>query len=270
MTQIWEDNDQYTCISHGHTSSCIWLFFMWACVGVWPLCYTTLFMQIDEDIDQEDKPPPLPHMHIRLKGPLQRLPPLPFLLLLLRPHMHQIHIHLKRPLQPSPPLPFPLSILPPHVSLTSCTRRILGLDTEFVTIFDGRLNKKGNLSGRHKVGHLAIATIDSDDDTSCTVLFNKVIQPTLREGEWVDYQTELSGITKEAYHNCIPYVHAIEEVRELLRDAIVVGHNVINDFRALDLSIYSPAHCVFDTWNNESLNALVPSEANKLHSKLLF
>ena len=48
----------------------------------------------------------------------------------------------------------------------------------------------------------------------------------------------------------------------------MVGHNVISDFRALDLSIYSPAHCVFDTATNESLNALVPSEAHKLQSKL--
>ena len=111
-------------------------------------------------------------------------------------------------------------------------------------------------------------TIDSDDDTSYTVLYNKIIRPTVREGEWVELQTGWSGITKEAYRNGIPYKQAIEEVRELLRDAIVVGHNVISDFRALDLSIYSPAHCVFDTATNESLNALVPSEAHKLLLKL--
>lgn len=111
-------------------------------------------------------------------------------------------------------------------------------------------------------------TIDSDDDTSYTVLFDKVIKPSLREGEWVQLQTKRSGITKGAYHNGIPYEQAIEEVRELLRDAIVVGHNVTSDFHALDLSIYSPAHCVFDTGNNETLNALVPPEAHKSQSKL--
>ena len=111
-------------------------------------------------------------------------------------------------------------------------------------------------------------TIDSDDDTSCTILFNKIIRPTVREGEWVELDTRRTGITDEAYRNGIPYEEAIEEVRELLRDAIVVGHNVLCDFRALGLSIYSPAHCVFDTASNERLNALVPSEAHKPQSKL--
>ena len=94
--------------------------------------------------------------------------------------------------------------------------------------------------------------------TPHTVLYNKIIRPTVREGEWVDLQTGQSGITKGAYRNGIPYEQAIEKVRELLRDAIVVSHNVISDFHVLDLSIYSLAHCVFDTATNESLNALCP------------
>ena len=34
--------------------------------------------------------------------------------------------------------------------------------------------------------------VDSDDDTSCTVLFNKIIRPTIREGEWVELDTRRS------------------------------------------------------------------------------
>ena len=84
--------------------------------------------------------------------------------------------------------------------------------------------------------------IDSDNDTSCTVLYNKIIRPTIQEGEWVELETRLSGITKEDYHNGIPYEEAIVEV---------VGHNVLSDFHALDLSIYSSAHCIFDTHSKQ-------------------
>ena len=51
------------------------------------------------------------------------------------------------------------------------------------------------------------------------------------------------GLKYAEYSNGIPYEEAIE-VGELLRDAIVVGHNVLSDFLALGLSIQTPAHCL--------------------------
>ena len=86
--------------------------------------------------------------------------------------------------------------------------------------------------------------------------------------EWYDLQTNRSGITEEEeYRNGIPYEVAILEVKDLLRDAIVVGHDIKHDFRALDLPMYPTAHRVFDTATNASLNALVPSERGKQLSK---
>ena len=37
----------------------------------------------------------------------------------------------------------------------------------------------------------------------------RIIRPTIWEGEWVELETRLSGITQEDYHNGIPYEEAI-------------------------------------------------------------
>ena len=115
------------------------------------------------------------------------------------------------------------------------------------------------------MGQLVIVTTDRDDDFSCTVLYNKVIKPRVRDGEWVDIDVKRSGITWEDYHSGVPYEEAISDSKELLKDAIVVGHNIKCDFNALELS---NAHCVYDTATNASLNDLVPSERGKAQSKL--
>ena len=50
------------------------------------------------------------------------------------------------------------------------------------------------------------------------------------------------------------------EVKHLLKDAIVVGHNIQSDERALCFQINWVAHRVYDTATNTTLNDLVPSE----------
>ena len=58
------------------------------------------------------------------------------------------------------------------------------------------------------------------------------------------------------------------EVKSLLKDAIVVGHDIRNDERALCFCLDSVAHRVIDTATNPTLNDLVPSEKGKIKSKL--
>ena len=72
----------------------------------------------------------------------------------------------------------------------------------------------------------------------------------------------------EYHRNGIPYDEAIVEVKELLRDAIVVGHDIASDEKALCFNIGSVAHCVYDTATNASLNSLVTTESGKPKSKL--
>jgi DNA polymerase III epsilon subunit-like protein len=106
------------------------------------------------------------------------------------------------------------------------------------------------------------------NNNACTVLYNKVIKHRLQDGQRIDHATARSGITEADYHNGIPYEEAIVEVKDILKDAIVVGHNIRCDFRALQLPMYPTVHCVYDTATNVSLNALVPSERGKPQSKL--
>ena len=119
------------------------------------------------------------------------------------------------------------------------------------------------------MGHLAIVTMD--EENKCKVLFNKVIQPKLERGEYINANTKYSGITREQYNNGIPYDVAMEEIKDILRDAIVVGHDIIHDIKALGLTrsnFTSMVHCVCDTGKNTKLSDLVPSEKGKPTSKL--
>ena len=54
----------------------------------------------------------------------------------------------------------------------------------------------------------------------------------------------------------------------MLKDAIVVGHNIESDERALCFQINQVAHRVYDTATNTRLNDLVPSERGNVNSKL--
>jgi DNA polymerase III epsilon subunit-like protein len=62
------------------------------------------------------------------------------------------------------------------------------------------------------------------------LLYNKVIKHRLQDGQWIDYATDRSGITEADYHNGIPYEEVIVEVKDILKDAIVAGHNTRCDF----------------------------------------
>ena len=76
------------------------------------------------------------------------------------------------------------------------------------------------------------------------MLYNKVIKHRLQDGQWIDLATDRLGITEADYHNSIPYEEAIVEIKGILKDAIVVGHNIRCDFRALQLSMYPTALCL--------------------------
>ena len=45
--------------------------------------------------------------------------------------------------------------------------------------------------------------------------------------ERVDVNTKYSGITREEYDNSIKYDEAIVDIKDLLKDAIVVGHDIM-------------------------------------------
>ncbi|NXI34394.1 AEN nuclease, partial [Galbula dea] len=62
------------------------------------------------------------------------------------------------------------------------------------------------------------------------VIYDKYIQPELPV---VDYRTHWSGITKKHMKKAIPFKAAQAEILKILKDKIVVGHAIHNDFQAL-------------------------------------
>ncbi|NXK55667.1 AEN nuclease, partial [Chauna torquata] len=80
---------------------------------------------------------------------------------------------------------------------------------------------------RGRLSELARCTVVSYEGD---VIYDKYVQPEL---PIVDYRTRWSGITKQHMKNAIPFRAAQAEILKILKDKIVVGHAIHNDFQAL-------------------------------------
>ncbi|NXW03076.1 AEN nuclease, partial [Fregetta grallaria] len=91
------------------------------------------------------------------------------------------------------------------------------------------------------------------------VIYDKYVQPEL---PIVDYRTRWSGITKQHMKSAIPFKAAQAEILKILKDKIVVGHAIHNDFQAL--KYFHPKDRTRDTSRIPVLNqrAGLPVRAN--------
>ncbi len=65
------------------------------------------------------------------------------------------------------------------------------------------------------------------------VIYDKMVKPMAKI---VDYLTPITGFTKNSFTNAIDHRVCAREVDSILRDRIVVGHGLINDFKVLMFS----------------------------------
>ncbi|XP_056203449.1 apoptosis-enhancing nuclease isoform X1 [Falco biarmicus] len=81
------------------------------------------------------------------------------------------------------------------------------------------------------------------------VIYDKYVRPEL---PIVDYRTRWSGITKQHMKSAIPFKTAQAEILKILKDKIVVGHAIHNDFQAL--KYFHPKDRTRDTSQSPVLN----------------
>uniref|UniRef100_A0A8C9MS62 Apoptosis enhancing nuclease n=1 Tax=Serinus canaria TaxID=9135 RepID=A0A8C9MS62_SERCA len=91
------------------------------------------------------------------------------------------------------------------------------------------------------------------------VIYDKYVRPEL---PIMDYRTRWSGITKQHMKNAIPFKAAQAEILKILKDKIVVGHAIHNDFQAL--KYFHPKDRTRDTSQSPALKkrAGLPVRAN--------
>ncbi|NXA47319.1 AEN nuclease, partial [Nothocercus julius] len=109
---------------------------------------------------------------------------------------------------------------------------------------------------RGKLSELARCTVVNYEGD---VVYDKYVRPEL---PIVDYRTRWSGVTKRHMKSAIPFRAAQAEILKILKDKIVVGHAIHNDFQAL--KYFHPKDRTRDTSRIPLLNqkAGIPVKAN--------
>lgn len=127
---------------------------------------------------------------------------------------------------------------------------VIGLDCEMVGT---GLKGKNSALGRCSI-------VDYD----CEVIYDSYVKP---DNPITDYRTRWSGIRPRHIKDAKPFAQAFKEIKTILSNKIVVGHDVENDFKAIKID--HPLHLVRDT---SHLNVLQTDDKPSLRklAKVLF
>ncbi|KAL0212525.1 hypothetical protein RCL1_006151 [Eukaryota sp. TZLM3-RCL] len=117
---------------------------------------------------------------------------------------------------------------PSDPSLPIRLTRCLALDCEMVGVGQG--------GHRSALAHVVIVNEFMEPVYSYHVLPKEHI---------TDYRTQWSGVTEKDLTNAISFEQCQQQVAEIIKDRIIVGHDVAHDFRSLGLS--HPRHLIRDT-----------------------
>ncbi|OXB57517.1 hypothetical protein ASZ78_009112 [Callipepla squamata] len=116
-----------------------------------------------------------------------------------------------------------------HSSAVSVGNTITGVQpclprpNKYVAI-DCEMVGTGPRGRQSELARCSVVSYDGD------VIYDKYVLPLLPV---VDFRTRWSGITRRHMESAIPFRAAQEEILKILKDKIVVGHAIHNDFQAL-------------------------------------
>ncbi|KAM9470857.1 interferon-stimulated gene 20 kDa protein [Clarias gariepinus] len=99
---------------------------------------------------------------------------------------------------------------------------------------------------------------------SGTVVYDKYVLP-LRPV--TDYRTRWSGIKEEHLRKALPYEEARNEILQIIKGKIIIGHSLCHDFAVLGISI--PDHMVRDTSSSHLLQQLYGPTSGRMSLKKL-
>ena len=121
-----------------------------------------------------------------------------------------------KPLSASAPVWSP----PPTERMPEINNQVVAIDCEMVRV-----------GPEYALAHVAIVDFDGNE------IYNKYVIPKGGANSITDYLTEYSGITKNLLINknskALPFKTVKSEVHTILKDKIIVGHGLINDFKVL-------------------------------------
>ncbi|XP_063052305.1 apoptosis-enhancing nuclease [Engraulis encrasicolus] len=119
-----------------------------------------------------------------------------------------------------------------------CSARVVAVDCEMVGTGPG--------GRRSELARCSVLNYDGE------VLYDQYIRP---ERPVTNYRTQWSGIRKEHLNHAVPFKKARSQIAAVLKDKVVIGHALHNDFKALQFS--HPRHLIRDTSSSRALKLLV-------------
>ncbi len=140
--------------------------------------------------------------------------------------------------------------------------RAVAVDCEMIQAGEPVYLPGGSFGAPHVLAQVVIV------DFNGKTLLDRYVLPEVGLEGVVTYLTEITGINYNTLKGLDPKKHSrnivIKEVKNILKDRIVVGHQLSSDFKALDYNPEENNNVIFDT---ATINTFMNPESNRVYGK---